>query len=86
MYVEAADEDDPSPPTPHATRRDPVRAHEGAPASGNCWSWEKERASYALNRVFIRRRMWGYSDISQELKQNIGRKRGRRNRFRIILK
>jgi hypothetical protein len=40
--VEAADEDDdPSPPTPHAPRRDPVGRLSGAPTSGNCWSWKK---------------------------------------------
>jgi hypothetical protein len=40
--VEATDEDDdPSPPTPHAPRRDPVGRLSGAPTSGNCWSWKK---------------------------------------------
>jgi hypothetical protein len=50
--IEAADEDeDPSPPTPHAPRRDPVGRHEGAPTSGNYWSWKKEISTLTLQSI-----------------------------------
>jgi hypothetical protein len=50
--VEAADEDDdPTPPTPHAPRRDHVGRHEGAPTSDNCWRWKKEISTETLQSV-----------------------------------
>jgi hypothetical protein len=52
--VEAADEDDPSPPTTCAKKRscwETVRRHEGAPTSGNCWSWKREISTETLKSV-----------------------------------